>query len=97
MNGKLPFKKPIVVIEWQDAYTCSDEEDPKFKDAKNHYTLSFGVIVDEDKDFYHVSHFFDGISNSFQDPFTSIPKGVVKSIKKLKATNGLHSKKRRSS
>lgn len=82
------FKNPtpiryIDLIWWQDAYTTSGQS-PEFNAAERHWTLSMGIVVKEDKDMVHMSHFFDGISNELQDPFTSIPSGMIKHRKKVK-------------
>lgn len=82
-KNNLPIKH-IDVIWWQDAYTTSDGS-PEFKrPAASHLTLSMGIVVKEDKDFLHMSHFYDGISSELQDPFTSIPLGMIKNRKKVK-------------
>ena len=76
--------KHIDIIWWQDAYT-THEGSPEFKDdASGHLTLSMGIVVKEDKDFIHMSHFYDGISSELQDPFTSIPIGMIKHRKRVK-------------
>lgn len=76
--------KHIDLIWWQDAYTTTDGH-PELENApESHLTLSMGIVVKEDKDFLHMSHFYDGISSELQDPFTSIPIGMIKHRKKLK-------------
>ena len=73
----------IDVIFWQDAYTSS-ESDPEFDKTENSLTLSVGFIVKEDKDFVHMSHFYDGISSELSEPFTSIPLGMIKKRRKVR-------------
>lgn len=74
----------IDLIWWQDAY-ITQEDSPELKDGANgHLTLSMGIVVKEDKDFVHMSHFYDGISSELQSPFTSIPVGMIKYRKKVK-------------
>ena len=81
--NKTPIRH-IDIVWWQDAYTTTDGS-PEFEDTtKSHLTLSMGIVVKEDKDFIHMSHFYDGISSELQDPFTSIPIGMIKHRKKVK-------------
>lgn len=76
--------KHIDVIWWQDAYTTSDGSPEFERGSKCHLTLSMGIVVREDQDFLHLSHFYDGIGHELQDPFTSIPIGMIKHRKKVK-------------
>lgn len=76
--------KNIDVIWWQDAYTTSDGSPEFNKPAASHLTLSMGIVIREDKDFVHMSHFYDGVSSALADPFTSIPLGMIKHRKKVK-------------
>lgn len=73
---QIPFKS-ISIIWWQDAHTTLDDI-PKFLDGKSHLTISVGVIVEEDKEFVYISHFYDGIQNKMDSPYTVIPKGMIK-------------------
>jgi hypothetical protein len=75
--------KYVDVIFWQDAYTSS-EGGPEFDKKENILTLSVGFIVKEDKDFVHMSHFYDGISSELSEPFTSIPVGMIKKRRKVR-------------
>ena len=73
---KCPFKE-ILIVWWLDAYTSTDEI-PEYVDGKDHLTISIGVKVKEDKDFVYISNYYDGVSNTFNDPWTSIPKGMIR-------------------
>ena len=75
--------KYVDVIFWQDAYTSS-EGGPEFDKTESILTLSVGFIVKEDKDFVHMSHFYDGISSELSEPFTSIPLGMIKKRKRVR-------------
>lgn len=75
--------RSIDLIWWQDAYVTT-EGSPENEAGKNTLTLTVGMVVKEDKEFIHVSHFYDGISGELQDPFTTVPKGMVKHRKRIK-------------
>jgi hypothetical protein len=75
--------KYIDVILWQDAYTTHDKN-PEFEKGENTLTVSVGIVVKEDKEFLHISHFYDGIANEFNEPYTSIPLGMIKHRKRVK-------------
>ena len=87
MKKKFSNPTPVKYIDlvwWQDAYTSNEKTGPKLTEGDNTLTLSIGVIVEEDKDFLHMSHFYDGIGNELSEPFTSIPIGMIKHRKKVK-------------
>jgi hypothetical protein len=86
---KQPF--PIMFVWWQDAYV-STEDKPQLEGDR--LTISFGVKADEDKEFIHLSHFFCGINQAFTDPFTSIPKGMIKKIQVIGKQVGRPKKKK---
>ena len=71
----IPFEE-ITFIFWQDAYVTTDDK-PKLGKG-SHLTVSFGVKVDEDKEFVYLSHYYCGINKGLVDPYTVIPKGMVK-------------------
>lgn len=81
MKYKTPFKH-VSLVWWQDAYTSQDD-DPHLE-HKDTLTISMGVIVEDGTQMLHMSHFYDGISQTLQGPFTSIPKGMIKKIKHIK-------------
>ena len=70
--------KELSLIWWQDAYVTLEAPPNTVK-----LTQSVGWIVKKDKEFYTVSHFWDGISDELQDPYTIIPVGMVRKIEKL--------------
>lgn len=70
------------MVWWQDAYTTQDD-DPHLT-HKDTLTISVGIIVEEKGGMLHMSHFWDGISQTLLGPFTSIPVGMVKHIKHLR-------------
>lgn len=69
--------KPLVMIDWQDAYVTTDE-DPSLDKEVSHLTRSVGWEVKKDRDFVYLSHFLDGISGSFGSPWTLIPIKMIK-------------------
>lgn len=70
--------KEIYLVWWQDAYVSTDH-----LEAKVGLTLSVGWLVKKDKEFFVLSHFWDGISNRAEDPYTFIPHGMIKKIEKI--------------
>lgn len=81
---KTEYKLPdgfinFVIIHWLDAYVTADEIE-----TMPELTVSFGVKVKEDNEYVYLSHFYDGISKSFDSPFTAIPKGMIKKIHTMK-------------
>ena len=78
---KTPFKE-IAMVWWQDAYT-EDGDNPHLSNG-DHLTISIGVIVETDKNFIYVSHFYEGINQSMSSPYTVIPLGMVKHIERIK-------------
>ncbi len=72
----------LLVVHWRDAYVTTDD-DHHLEDGE-HLTISVGWKVEETKEYLTLSHFYDGISNEFQSPYTSIPINMIKRIKKVK-------------
>lgn len=77
---KFPFPKDkFIFVFWKDAYvTVGSIEDPV------DCTISSGVKVKEDDDYIYLSHFYCGIEKGFSEPYTSIPKGMIKKIISMK-------------
>lgn len=85
---KVPFKE-IMFVWWIDAYITLDNS-PKYEDGSHkHLTISIGVKVDEDEDFIYLSNYYDGVAHKFTDPWTSIPKGMIRQVKHV-STKGLN-------
>ena len=83
-NSARDFRIPFdfYIVWWQDAYVTLDEK-PTL--TGNHLTISIGIPLNsDDKEFLHLSGFYDGISNLPKDPFTSIPRSLIKHIVEVK-------------
>ena len=72
-----PNKNNIYIVWWQDAYVSLVEPDHNVK-----LTISVGWILEKTKEFMVLSHFWDGIEDKAEDPYTHIPIGMIKKVKK---------------
>ncbi len=75
----------ILVVRWLDAKLDSDwlTPDDCAKRPEDVDCICVGFFIREDKEFLHISPTIGTIKKSTRDRY-SIPKGVIKSIQKLK-------------
>lgn len=71
----------IEAVWWQDAYVTTDDK-PEFD--KEHLTLTVGHVVKQDKTLIYISNYYDGIGETWDSPWTAVPKAWVKKRLTLK-------------
>ena len=75
------IEKVIEAIYWQDAYVSLKKLDKLIREPVG-LTLTLGHVGKQDKKFFYISNYWDGVSNKWEDPWTVIPKSLV--VKRIK-------------